>query len=133
MVDLTRAQIRRGVIGVDVTVMSSKGHAKSLAPTWELVMGHKNGTLSDDDYAYAYGALLRMVPSVSWEWLQSQADEDNNVTLLCYCKDGKFCHTHMIGLFAQSIMPDTFSFKSQPPESILETQWYLELAESLKH
>ena len=125
--------MRRGVIGIDVTVMSSKGPAKNLAPTWELVMGHKNGTLSDDDYAYAYGALLRMVPDAAWKWLQSQANEEENITLLCYCKDGKFCHTHMIGLFAESVLPDEFTCNTHPPESILSTKWYQELAECGKN
>ena len=128
MVALKRAQIRRDAIGVDVTVMSSKGRAKSLAPTWELVMGHKNGTISNDEYAYAYGALLNLVSSDDWNWLQEQEDANNEVYLLCYCRDGKFCHTHLIGLYAQALLPEVFQCQTSPPESVLETAWHLELA-----
>ena len=44
MVELTRTQIRPGVKGVDVTVKSAVGFARSFAPTWKMVMGYKNGS-----------------------------------------------------------------------------------------
>lgn len=128
MVALKRAQIRRDATGIDVTVMSSTGRAKSLAPTWELVMGHKNKTITNNDYAYAYGALLNLVSSDDWHWLKKQEDANHEVVLLCYCKDGKFCHTHFIGLYAQALLPEVFECRTSPPESVLETSWYLELA-----
>lgn len=130
MVALKRSQIRRDAIGVDVTVMSSKGRAKSFAPTWELVMGHKNSTISDNEYAYAYGALLNLVSSDDWNWLQEQSGTNDEVYLLCYCRDEKFCHTHLIGLYAQAILPEVFECQTSPPESVLKTDWYFELAGS---
>jgi len=130
MVALKRAQINRNAKGIDVTVMTSKGRARALAPTWELVMGHKNGSVSNDAYAYAYGALLNLVTSDDWNWLKEQEDENKEVCLLCYCRDDKFCHTHLIGLYAQAILPDVFECKTSPPEPVLETAWCLELAGS---
>lgn len=129
MVAVKRGQIRRDATGVDVTVMSSKGRAKSLAPTWELVMGHKNGAIDNDEYAYAYGALLGLVALDDWVWLEEQ-NSDGDVILLCYCRDGKFCHTHLIGLFAQTVLPDKFECQTNPPESVLATNWYTELVSS---
>ena len=47
MVKLTRAQIRPGVMGVDVTVKSAKDFARAFSPKWSMVMGYKNGTLTE--------------------------------------------------------------------------------------
>jgi len=44
MVKLSRAQIRPGVKGVDVTVKSAQGFAPSFAPTWKMVKGYMHGT-----------------------------------------------------------------------------------------
>lgn len=129
MVALKRAQIRRGLSGVDVTVMSSKGRARSFSPTWELVTGHKNKTISNDDYAYAYGALLNLVTADDWEWLQEQRDINQEVCLLCYCRDGSFCHTHLISMYAQALLPDVFECQTLPPKSVLDTAWCLEITD----
>ena len=99
MVKLTRAQMRPGVKGVDVTVKSSKGFARSFAPTWKMVMGYKNGTLTEAQYTEQYMKILGAVSVEAWRWLYAQA-VNGEVVLLCYCRDGEwttiFCHTHLI-------------------------------------
>jgi hypothetical protein len=128
MVELKRDQIRRGVLGIDVTVMSSSGMAKLFAPTWELVMGSKNSTINHNAYSYVYGALLKMIPIDTWHWLAGQKNTEDEVTLLCYCNSSKFCHTHLIALYAEHALPDIFTCKTEPPECVTQTEWYLELA-----
>lgn len=81
----------RGADGLDITVKSSRGLARAFAPTWEIVLGHKAGTISDEEYVQRYKAMLRrsyVRNRKAWEWLLAQEE----VTLLCYCRRGKFCH-----------------------------------------
>jgi uncharacterized protein YeaO (DUF488 family) len=110
MVKLSRAQIRHGVRGVDVTVKSAMGFARPFAPTWKMVMGYKNGTLSEAQYTEQYLKILDAVSVEAWRWLYAQAMKDE-VTLLCYCRDGQFCHTNLIIQFATEKYPKAFSKK----------------------
>jgi hypothetical protein len=110
MVKLTRAQIRPGVKGVDVIVKSAKGFARSFAPTWNMVMGYKNGTLTDEQYTEQYMKILRVVSVEAWRWLYRQA-VNGEVILLCFCRDGQFCHTHLLIDNACRKYPKAFSKK----------------------
>jgi hypothetical protein len=82
-VKLSRAQIRPGVKGVDVTIKSAKGFARSFSPTWSMVMGYKNGTLTEVQYTQQYLKILDAVSVEAWRWLYAQA-VNGEVTLLCY-------------------------------------------------
>lgn len=117
MVGLTRSQLRPSVSGVDITVMSARGQARSFAPAWSMVRGHKSGSMSDAEYTRMYGRLLDAVQESSWQWLAEQAVEDR-VNLLCYCRDGNFCHTHLLAMYAQAVLPEVFSCASHPPEKV---------------
>jgi uncharacterized protein YeaO (DUF488 family) len=110
MVKLTRAQIRIGVKGMDVTVKSAKGFARSFAPTWTMVMGYKNGTLTETQYTEQYMKILGAVSVEAWRWLYAQAVNDE-VVLLCFCKDRQFCHTHLLIDYACRKYPKAFSKK----------------------
>jgi len=107
MVKLTRAQIRPRVKGVDVTVKSAAGFARSFAPTWNMVMGHKRGTLTDAQYTAQYTKILDSVSVEAWRWLYAQA-VNGEVTLLCFCRDGGFCHTYLIMAYAVKKYPKAF-------------------------
>ena len=111
MVKLTRAQIRPGVKGVDVTVKSASGKARAFAPTWDMVMGYKRGEIGEAEYTRRYLALLDKVPVETWRWLYSQAAEGGGVTVLCYCRDGWFCHSHLLIDYACQKYPKAFSKK----------------------
>jgi hypothetical protein len=82
MVKLSRAQIRPGVKGVDVTVKLAVGFARSFAPTWKMVMGYKNGTLIEAQYTEQYMKILDAVSVEAWRWLYAQA-VSGEVVLLC--------------------------------------------------
>ncbi|MFM9481282.1 hypothetical protein, partial [Streptomyces scabiei] len=88
MVTISRAQIsipRFDDCGyVDVTIKSSTGTAKLFAPTWDMVMGHKNGSLSDLDYITQYLQILDSIEKDTWEWLACQAI-NNQLVVMCYC------------------------------------------------
>ncbi len=115
MVKLSRAQLRPGVRGVDVTVKSSKGFARAFSPTWAMMMGYKNGTLTEAQYTEQYMKILGAVSVEAWRWLYAQAAEGGEVVLLCYCRvldaPGRpvFCHTHLIVQYATEKYPKAFS------------------------
>jgi len=76
---------------LDITVKSAAGDAKALAPTWDLVMGHKQKRISDEQYVQGYLTLLRKrYKQDSGPFLRILQRE--SVTLCCYCKAGAFCH-----------------------------------------
>lgn len=104
MTILGRAQIRPGVQGIDTTVKSSEGLWRAFAPRWEMVMGHKQGRLTDAQYAEQYECILDRVPATVWDALAAQPAQ----TLLCYCRDGWFCHTRLIIAYAVSKWPERF-------------------------
>jgi len=91
--------------GVDTTVKSATGLWKAFAPTWTMVMGVKHGQLSHDDYTAQYHAMLAQVDANVWEALA----QHERVTFLCYCRDGWFCHTHLLIDYAVAPWPERFS------------------------
>lgn len=78
---------------IDTTVKS--GH-DIFAPTWHMVMSHKDGTLSDEGYTREY--QQRMYESMRQngdQWMQ-YVHSDTPMALGCYCKPGAFCHRHLL-------------------------------------
>lgn len=81
-----------GIELVDTTVMSGGG--SPFAPTWEMVMGVKNGVITQEEYTNQYHALL-----------QQRYREDRSafhaliykpkIAIACYCRAGEFCHRHL--------------------------------------
>ena len=116
MILLTRAQIGTGVPGLDITVKSAVGTARLLAPTWDMVMGHKKHTITNDEYARRYREILNNVPYYVWTWLEEQHLKNGILTFLCYCPnvcwDGspKFCHTRLLMSFMVERWPSHFQF-----------------------
>jgi len=106
MVKIRRAQLYRGK-GVDVTVKSAKDMARFFAPTWGIVMNHKSGAINDEQYTKAYRKILDDVGRNAWVWLANQA-VDGEVTVLCFCRDGSFCHTYLLAAYAAEKYPDLF-------------------------
>lgn len=89
MVEIYTAQIRySGSDRLDTTVKSGD---KTFAPTWDMVMGHKNGTISDEEYIKRYVVLMReSLKNNRSRWLEVMNME--RVVLCCYCRKDKFCH-----------------------------------------
>lgn len=76
----------------DTTVRS--GH-RFVAPTWEMVLGHKAGELTDEQYTEQYLNMMRMsIQEHPKQWEDLICRE--NLVLTCYCKSGKFCHRYLL-------------------------------------
>lgn len=78
----------RGEDRLDTTVKTSD---KLFAPTWDMVMRHKNGTLSDEEYREKYMSLMRrsfVNQREKWDDLLQK----ERVTFVCFCRKENFCH-----------------------------------------
>ena len=76
-----------------------------LAPTKELVWGHKYKGKSDEWYVNGYRTLLASRWSSIKPWLMT-LDATQDMTLLCYCRQGKFCHRKLMAQMIQRWRPD---------------------------
>ncbi len=85
----------RNIELIDTTVKSGN---PAFAPTWDMVMGHKNGTVSDAEYTVVYLDMMR------YSYLHYQDDwnrllhAQGPVAIACYCSSspGTFCHRHLL-------------------------------------
>lgn len=73
---------------LDITVKTGN---KAFAPTWDIVMGLKQGQITEAEYEARYRELMR----ASWrrnraEWQRLLARD--RVVLVCFCPPGAFCH-----------------------------------------
>jgi uncharacterized protein YeaO (DUF488 family) len=68
---------------------------KLFAPTWEMVMGVKNGTMSQEEYTRRYVAILSKALTENNINVLSQKFP-NSITLVCFCSKGAFCHRVML-------------------------------------
>lgn len=73
---------------LDITVKSG---VKAFAPSWDMVMGHKNGTLSNEDYIQMFKDLMNKSYKTNKK-LWKELLERERVTLVCYCAKDCFCH-----------------------------------------
>lgn len=81
-----------GVKFIDTTV---KTGFKELAPTWAMVLGYKDNSLSPEKYTQMYHLMLersRETHPAFWEALFRQ----KKIALGCYCKPDTFCHRYLL-------------------------------------
>lgn len=90
----------QNIFFLDTTVKS--GYSL-FAPTWDMVMGHKHGTLSNEEYKKLYrDMLIRSWKEKREDWLKFLND-DTPTALACYCKPGAFCHRLLLKDFLQQL------------------------------
>lgn len=92
----------RNIELVDTTIGSGN---TAFAPTWEIVMGHKRGLISDEQYTEAYLELMRqsyLMESAEWDKLLYV---QHPIAIGCYCSSfpGTFCHRHLLKTILEKI------------------------------
>lgn len=87
--------------GIDVTVRANL----AVSPTWEYVMGHKKGVISDQEYTDWYMERLDSRRAEVFAWA-SQLQEET--TFLCFCPPDAFCHTYLLMDWLVTNYPETF-------------------------
>jgi len=87
----------------DITVKGNCEVGKLYAPTWNMVSGIKNGTLTHEEYTAQYYNLLIQRWATSGEEMISIVDKVRNqdVTLVCFCPTNTFCHRYLLVKFLQ--------------------------------
>jgi hypothetical protein len=111
MTTLTRAQISRSILidpahgVIDTSVKTSRGPWRAFAPTWAMVLGFKNGQVSETEYTAQYVEILNRVPETVWSQLAALPV----ATVCCYCRDTWFCHTHVLIDYAVRRWPGRFT------------------------
>lgn len=88
---LTVYSSRVGCNDRDVLDITVKTGSAVFAPTWDMVMGYKNGKLTKAQYTEQYTELMRQsFRSNKKEW--AELLKRDRVVLVCYCGKGAFCH-----------------------------------------
>jgi uncharacterized protein YeaO (DUF488 family) len=88
--------IRDGVYSLDVTVKSGY---QAFAPTWKMVTDYKKGKITEEEYTRRYLNLMRtsfQIYPQRWAEALQLAINNHVLILLCYCKEGDFCHRHLL-------------------------------------
>ena len=82
----------KGIELLDTTV---KGNPGPLSPTWDMVLSHKSGKLSDKEYTDKYLQILRVSYTQHRRyWLDLCAKD--RLAISCFCKCDKFCHRYIL-------------------------------------
>lgn len=108
MIILRRAQIGKSE-GLDVTVKSAPEWLMPLTPTWHMVWAHKQGRMTDAEYEKSYYQILDRIPMhVITKLVEYARGHSNQITFLCYCRNGAFCHTYLLCSYLARNYSDLF-------------------------
>lgn len=88
----------RNIELIDTTVRTGE---RFLAPSWDIVMGVKNGTLSEAAYTDTYLNMMRQSYLQHREEWQRLIRTTHPIAIACYCGymvngERKFCHRHLL-------------------------------------
>jgi hypothetical protein len=88
---------------LDITVKGNCPAGKIYAPTWEMVRGLKAGTLSEEEYTGQYYNILIDRWQRAGSEMLNLVDmvRDRDLTVVCFCPPGAFCHRHLLVKFLQ--------------------------------
>lgn len=110
---LSRSPIWKKLPGLDITIKSGKTLGKCFAPTWNMVMGHKQNKITDQEYTDLYFEILNKLDGQVYEELYQYGTSDNKINFICYCHDGKFCHTYLLIDYLINKFPDKYERKNE--------------------
>lgn len=84
---------------VDTTVKTAHKEGYGfLMPSWEIVLGHKGGKISDEEYTQQYLHMLDVSMQQNPEqWIALL--RRRKVVLVCFCGRECFCHRHILALW----------------------------------
>ena len=77
---------------LDITVKSGE---PAFAPTWKMVMGVRQGKITEEEYTRQYYGLMRQSYRENrgrWEEVLGL----EKVVLACYCRPDTFCHRYLL-------------------------------------
>ena len=84
---------------IDITVKSG---IAAFAPNYEMVLSHKSGRITDEEYTKQYRDLMLksyMVNTIIWNELIKK----DKIALACYCHPERFCHRHLFVKYLEGV------------------------------
>lgn len=85
----------KGADRLDITTRGNDPIGRIFAPTWDMVMGVKKGTLSEAEYTAQYIHMMSMSVQTHHQiWLD--VIHRPEVTFTCFCPAGAFCHRYTL-------------------------------------
>lgn len=91
---------------VDITVKGNDPIWSPFKPTWEMVMGVKNGTMTYDEYANKYLTILANVPINTWNKLFAMEE----VVFVCFCSQKAFCHRNILTNYICNLLGERVAY-----------------------
>ena len=82
---------------IDITRKSASRY-KAIAPTWDMVIRYKDGSLSEKDYKIAYTKIMNSCKQMIKVMLE---ESGNSCVLVCYCPKDTFCHRILLAKFIE--------------------------------
>jgi uncharacterized protein YeaO (DUF488 family) len=112
-------KVRPQGYAVDVTVKKADMTKDyTFSPSWDIVMGHKYGRITDDQYkTMYYRMMLRSLKAnpAKWKDLLSKGV----ITLMCFCKPGEFCHRVLLANFIVLIAAPHFGMTARYEKELI--------------
>jgi hypothetical protein len=99
---------------LDITVKGNTYPGNVLAPTWEMVKDYKAGKIDQWLYATQYfGHVVSRVSNLGMDGRVMRAALNNiterqQVTLVCFCPAGDFCHRIIAARMLETICDATY-------------------------
>ena len=83
---------------LDITVKGNNVAGKIYAPTWQMVQAVKEKTITEEEYTGRYYNLLIERWKTNGEEMMRLVNmvSDRDMTLVCFCPSGAFCHRHLL-------------------------------------
>ena len=88
---------------LDITVKGNSPAGKIYAPTWDMVSWLKKGKISEGQYTESYYKMLLERWEVAGSEMLNLVEmvKDRDLTVVCFCPSGNFCHRHLLVKFFQ--------------------------------
>ena len=90
----------------DITVKGQDPIGRYFAPSWDMVKGVKDGTMTEQEYIDRYLQILKNVPTKAWDWLLSEETR----TFVCFCNKEEFCHRNILLNYLLQIFGDRIQY-----------------------
>lgn len=81
------------MVFLDTTVKSGE---RWLAPKWDMVLGHKNRSVSNEQYTKQFREMMNISQETHKEKWDSLFTIDLPIVFACYCPCFNFCHRYLL-------------------------------------
>lgn len=88
---------------IDITAKSASGIGRHFKPTWDMVMGYKNGKYSKEEYTRMYMDILEHNYYHIRRLIELMEELPGDIVFICYCRAGDFCHRVLLAKYISGL------------------------------